>query len=680
MAAATHVTINGRFLTQSTTGVQRYALNVVGALDTVMGNDGARVSIAAPSSATDPAFKHIPLKKAGILQGHAWEQTMLPLLAGKDRLLNLCNTAPALKSDQIVCIHDANIFAAPESYSRLFRAAYQALQPHLVRGSARIATVSHAAARQIARYLPVRVQDIAVLPNGHEHALNWDSGRAHIAPQFLSESLGHRGRPFVLAIGSRALHKNLGILLATAEQLDEMGIDLVFAGGGAEIFAPGTVDDKPNVYRIGRVSDDDLAYLLDRALCLAFPSLTEGFGLPIVEAMARGCPVVAANCASMPEVCGGAALLASPFDVDAWVGHVRNLRNSPQLAEDLVGRGREQVLKFCWSNTAEGYLELLENPASLVRTHHAVGPSARRVAVACATRGRPRVVNSTIRHLLATQTLKPEAVIVSCVDLADAGDLISHPDVTVVIGPPGLAAQRNTALSHVESGLDVIAFFDDDFVADKNWLASAMQTFSDESHVVAFTGEVIADGIKGPGIPFDEAVRTIEGTQPPPTAWTEPYSPYGCNMAFRVSAIADTTFDERLVLYGWLEDRDFGAALAKRGGRMIKSSEAFGVHMGVKSGRVPGERLGYSQVVNPLYMLQKGTMATKNVAGQIFRNMASNFGKLVRPEPFIDRRGRVRGNLLAIADVLRGQIRPERAAELPKTRKLAAIDSELKQQ
>jgi GT2 family glycosyltransferase len=229
-------------------------------------------------------------------------------------------------------------------------------------------------------------------------------------------------------------------------------------------------------------------------------------------------------------------------------------------------------------------------------------------------------------------------------------------------------------LSHLRPSADVIAFFDDDFVADKGWLAAAVRAFSDESNVIGFTGEVVADGIKGPGISFEEALRIVETSTKPPFAWLEPYSPYGCNMAFRMSAVGDIAFDERLVLYGWLEDRDFATALARRGGRLVKSSEAFGVHMGVKGGRVSGERLGYSQVVNPLYMLRKETMTPRQVAAQIFRNMASNFGRAVRPEPFIDRRGRVRGNLMAISDVMRGRLRPERAAELPVSGRLTTSD------
>jgi GT2 family glycosyltransferase len=287
------------------------------------------------------------------------------------------------------------------------------------------------------------------------------------------------------------------------------------------------------------------------------------------------------------------------------------------------------------------------------------------VAVVVATLGRPDIVTATLKHLLETQSLKPAAVIVSCASVEDTGEAAELPAVTVVTGPRGLAAQRNAALAALPAGIDVVVFFDDDFVSDADWLAAAARTFRDEPDVVAFTGHVLADGIKGPGLSFEEAVRIVESANSP-TSYSriEPFSPYGCNMAFRLSAIGDLRFDERLVFYGWLEDRDFGGTLAKRGGRLIKCASARGVHMGVKRGRVAGDRLGYSQVVNPIYLFRKGTMTLGQVAGQIFRNVASNVARAARPEPFIDRRGRLRGNLRGLADVLRGRFEPERAAAM----------------
>ncbi len=677
MSAGALFAVNGRFLGQNPTGVQRYASNVVRALNTALAAADDRAAIIAPPGTSDPGLSHMPLMQSGALSGHPWEQITLPA-QWHGRLLNLCNTAPATKADQIVCIHDANVFTTPDSYSRAFRIVYQTLQPLLVKRSARIVTVSHAAARQITRHLPIRIEDIAVLPNGHEHAFSWDPALAQIAPSFVTETFGRCDRQFILALGSKARHKNLALLVDAAPGLDEMGIDIVIAGGDAGIFVPGALKERSNVHMIGRVSDHDLAYLLERALCLAFPSLTEGFGLPIVEAMARGCPVVASYCASIPEVCGDAALLASPTDPAAWVRQIRTLKESPGMRIDLMGRGYDQIKNFSWSQTAAGYMELLAQPIARPKTYKPSGVSIPHVAIIVATRGRPATASATVRHLLATQTLRPKTVIVSCIDVADAGNLIGHPEVTVVTGPGGLTTQRNTALLNIPEECEIVAFFDDDFLADANWLAAAARAFRDDNQIAGFTGRVLADGAGGPGIGFEEALRLVEAAPTSDWTWIEPYSPYGCNMAFRAEAIGETRFDERLVLYGWLEDRDFAAALAKRGGRFVKCAEAFGVHMGVKSGRVSGDRFGYSQVINPIYMLRKGTMTGPMVANHIFCNMAMNFSRAVWPEPFIDRWGRARGNLIAIKDLLCGRLQPERAAGLQARSNARQLKSEVR--
>ncbi|MGI4766068.1 MAG: glycosyltransferase [Janthinobacterium lividum] len=652
--------INGRFFGQPVTGVQRYARNVVGALDAALARNGASAVLLTPAGVAVPCFAALEHSAGGPGSGHVWEQAVLPL-RWPGRLLNLCNTAPAVRADQVVCIHDANVFRSPESYGRAFRTVYRSLLPLLASRSARIATVSRDAAKQIAAHLPVAERDIAVLPNGHEHALLWDPARAT-----LPAGTG-LDRPFVLALGSRARHKNLGLLLGLAPALDVMGVDLLVAGGGGAIFTGVAEAVYPNVSRLGTVSDDDLSLLMDRALCLAFPSITEGFGLPIIEAMARGCPVVSSDRASMPEICGEAALLASPDAPEAWLERIAALLGSDALRANLAGRGREQAKLFSWTGTAEGYRALMTDPLAVPRRGAAPATAAPlpRVTVAVATRGRPEVVTETIRLLVETQTHVPVSVVVSCADPADAGSCAAIPGVTVIQASPGLAAQRNAALDVVPLDAEVVVFFDDDFVADPGWLEAAARSFRDAPDVVALTGDVLADDVKGPGLSFADALAIVSA---PAVAsdWEiiEPYSPYGCNMAFRAAAICGRRFDERLVLYGWLEDRDFGSALAKQGGRLVKIAAARGVHMGAKGGRVRGERLGYSQVVNPLYLNRKGTMTVRLVADHLARNIGSNLVGSFRPEPHVDRLGRLRGNLRAMLDVARGRIDPERAASL----------------
>ena len=217
--------------------------------------------------------------------------------------------------------------------------------------------MSKSSAEQLATFLPIAAKDVVVLPNGHEHVLRWNAA----ASTLLASNPARR--PFVLLLGSRARHKNAGLILGLSDVLDGLGLDLFIAGGQSGIFVSTEGAAKPNLRWLGVVSDDDLALLLNNALCLAFPSFTEGFGLPIVEAMALGCPVVSSDRASLPEVCGSAALLASPEAPERWVVHFQNLAGSANLRGELRERGLAQARRYSWMASARGYLDLFASGA-----------------------------------------------------------------------------------------------------------------------------------------------------------------------------------------------------------------------------------------------------------------------------------------------------------------------------
>ena len=345
--------VNGRFLTQRTTGVQRYAREITQALDALLAARGGGGVILAPRGVTDPPpLRALKLHTQGPGGGHAWEQGVLPWRT-RLPLLNLCNLAPVARAGQVVCIHDANVFTMPGSYSAAFRAAYHTLLPLIARRAARVATVSRASAAALARVLPLQEDAFAIIPNGGEHVLGW---RAHASPHFTALA---DARPFVLLLGSRARHKNASLILDLAGPLDALGLDVLVAGGEAGIFAGERAARAANIKPLGFVSDDDLAALLGRAVCLVFPSFVEGFGLPIVEAMALGCPVVASNASCMPEICGDAALMAAPDAPAAWLAQIARLARSRALRDEFAARGRERARAFSWAASAQAYLDLL---------------------------------------------------------------------------------------------------------------------------------------------------------------------------------------------------------------------------------------------------------------------------------------------------------------------------------
>lgn len=208
---------------------------------------------------------------------------------------------------------------------------------------------------------------------------------------------------------------------------------------------------------------------------------------------------------------------------------------------------------------------------------------------------------------------------------------------------------------------DILLFLDDDFLVTPSYLEETVRIFQRYPDVVMSTGTVDADGILGPGIPLDDGLRIIRSqSDAQPAGGERPvYSGYGCNMAVRMSTVRGygLRFDENLPLYGWLEDVDFSRQLARHG-RIVSSERLHGVHLGTKTGRTSGLRLGYSQIANPVYLMGKRTMSPRHAAPQIMRNLAANAVKVFRPEPWVDRRGRLLGNMRAVADLVRGRLSP----------------------
>jgi len=136
-------------------------------------------------------------------------------------------------------------------------------------------------------------------------------------------------------------------------------------------------------------------------------------------------------------------------------------------------------------------------------------------------------------------------------------------------------------------------------------------------------------------------------------------------MSFRMEPIRrhGVLFDENLPLYGWQEDIDFSRQLAPFG-RIVDANVLRGVHLGTKGGRTSGVRFGYSQIANPVYLIRKGTMSVGFAAALMWRNVVANAGRSFRPEPWIDRRGRLWGNWLALWDLVTRRMSPRRILDL----------------
>lgn len=312
-------------------------------------------------------------------------------------------------------------------------------------------------------------------------------------------------------------------------------------------------------------------------------------------------------------------------------------------------------------------------PGQSAANSGADGFRARRdsLAVLIATCGRPAIVAELVRSL-ARQTRPPDRIICVGAEPADIAAIETGPTVSAFVGRRGSAHQRNDALDAGGAAFDTVVFFDDDFVPSRFWLENVERAFRARPDVASLTGDVIADGNRTAGVPpgearalvarrDEEAARAADAA--PDFAIDDRVSPYGCNMAFRGSAVRELRFDERLPLYAWLEDRDFGARVRAHGA-YGQAPLLWGVHMGAKSGANRGVRLGYSQIANVVYLVRKGTVDAKYALKLAGGNVVMNLVRSLRPEPWIDRRGRLLGNLLALRDALTGRLAPERVLEL----------------
>jgi glycosyltransferase involved in cell wall biosynthesis len=367
------VFINGRFLTQTLSGVQRFATEIGRKL---VEREPGRFSTLRPAG---KQFDGDGARGVGRLKGQAWEQIELPRHVERGLLLNLGNTAPLRLRRQVVVLHDAGVFICPEAYSRRFRAWYKLLHAQLLRRGACLVTVSEAARGDIARCLNADPARIAVISEGADHM-------ASVVPDWsVLERIPHNR--FVLVVGNLAAHKNLPALGVLARTLASRGTALVVTGSltGAAFEASATDHLPQPACYVGRVSDAELKALYSRAACLVMPSLYEGFGLPALEAMACRCPVAVSRIAALKETCGPAALYFDPCDPADIATRVLRLVDDPLLSERLRFAGMEHVSNFTWgraSSQLAGIIGAYRDRCS--GTHHKIvnGQSDARPATA----------------------------------------------------------------------------------------------------------------------------------------------------------------------------------------------------------------------------------------------------------------------------------------------------------
>jgi glycosyltransferase involved in cell wall biosynthesis len=356
--------INARFTTKRTTGVQRSAHEIVSRL---LSDDPGRYTLVSPKFSTD-GNPSLPIEQRGYIRyGHLWEQIELPRIMrsmGSDAVLYSPETSgPLAVGQQVMTLHDLFALENPEWFSRAFSAWYQWLLPRLVKRVAYIlANSEYTRQRLLERFSPL--EDKVVLCPFAQSERFAPTSEEEVERFRIEHGLPKR---YLLSIGNIEPRKNLSTLATAWKQTmaRREDVKLVIAGGVNRVVfntagsGANTLRD-PTIRLLGFFPDEKLPLLYQGAEAFAFPSLAEGFGLPILEAMACGTPVICSDTTAMPETAGGAARLVPPREVEAWVEAIDSVLSEDQFRQGMRSDGLKRAAHFSWSRTAETVRTTLE--------------------------------------------------------------------------------------------------------------------------------------------------------------------------------------------------------------------------------------------------------------------------------------------------------------------------------
>ncbi|KUR70385.1 hypothetical protein AQZ52_16260 [Novosphingobium fuchskuhlense] len=351
------VVFNGKFRAGGLNGVHRVAARLITEVDELLAAapspDDPPCALIVPRGCADG----LPLRAIQLIEddrpaSQGWEQFRLPRLAAGGLLVNLANLAPLAHRPKVTMLHDAQFLRADSSYPWRQRLGYRLLTPLMARSSAQVLTVSAFSAGELARGGVTGSNVAAVLHNGADHILETEPD-----PEALAR-LGLAQRGYALMFGSPKAYKNNAVVFAAFSGGALAPLRLVVVGPSrAALEAAGLAPPADAVFA-GPCNDAALRALYEGAEALLFPSRTEGFGLPPVEAMLCGCPVIAAPCGAVPEVCGDAARYADPDDPAAWRAALAGLPRA-----DLVTAGRAQAGRYTWARAGQRLLAGLRDLA-----------------------------------------------------------------------------------------------------------------------------------------------------------------------------------------------------------------------------------------------------------------------------------------------------------------------------
>ncbi|MDB5723772.1 MAG: hypothetical protein JWQ16_526 [Novosphingobium sp.] len=356
------VFFNGKFYSGGLNGVHRVSDRLIRECDALLQQRPAdqrpEAVLLVPDKATwVPELAAIRVERVGST-GQVWEQLHLPRRARGGVLVNLANLAPVRHRRKLTMIHDAQFLFRDCGYPWRQRLGYRALAPLIAASSEHVVTVSDFSRRMLDLFGVARPERTRVIANGADHILDTPADDA------LRLRLGLAAGQYVVMFGSPKPYKNNAVVFDAFARNGLDDVALVVVGPGRDELVSAGMDVPAATIFAGRPTDAEFRGLLEGAAALAFPSRTEGFGLPPLEAMLCDCPVVASPAGAIPEVCGDAVLYAGVDDPAAWREAVLQLRDDRVLRQRKIAEGRARAGRYTWQAAGARLMALIDGMAA----------------------------------------------------------------------------------------------------------------------------------------------------------------------------------------------------------------------------------------------------------------------------------------------------------------------------
>ncbi|MBU3010923.1 glycosyltransferase family 4 protein [Polaribacter vadi] len=342
------IVINARFLSQKTTGVQRYAIEISNRLPQLI--NGIQIIFVAPKGSLINKNKlpNCKIEQFGHFKGHLWEQIDLVYFLKKKNnpiLINFGGIGPIFYKNKITYLHDLAFKYYPKSFSFLFQKAYNTLIPISVKNSLKTITVSNYVKEDIKKNININNIEVVYAAQANHF-----------------KNLNLKREKYILAVSSLDPRKNFHRILEAYKDVDSE-YKLIFVGAKSKAFSNIKIDNKlieKNVTFTGYLQDSELIEYYNKASIFIYASLFEGFGIPPLEAQACACPCLVSNITSLPEVYGDSVEYCNPFSVEDIRNKLNLLINDKNKREILVKKGFENIKRYNWDSSVKKLVQIIE--------------------------------------------------------------------------------------------------------------------------------------------------------------------------------------------------------------------------------------------------------------------------------------------------------------------------------